>query len=187
MAIMAPCPMYGTGGCAATGTGSKLGTQSEGRNHLGRTQRGHPRDGIFEVQSARWNLRGAIREMESSRCNPRDGIFEVQSARWNLRDAIREMESSRCNPRDGIFEVQSARWNLRDAISPASPRRTTRPHGLTHVSRGSREKTPSLMTVSAWRSGARKASCHLMREAIRGALSGNQKSSVARRRREEGD
>ena len=155
MAIMAPCPMYGTGGCAATGTGSKLGTpsgsklgtQSEGR-HLGRAQRGHPRDGICEMQSA-W-------------CNLRDSICVVQSARCNLRDA------------------------LRDAISPASPRRTTRPHGLTHVSRGSREKTPSLMTVSAWRSGARKASCHLMREAIRGALSGNQRSSVARRRREEG-
>ena len=58
-----------------------------------------------------------------------------------------------------------------------------RPHRLTHVSRGSRENTPSLMTVSAWRSGARKASSHLTREAIRGALIGNQRSSVARGRR----
>ena len=57
-----------------------------------------------------------------------------------------------------------------------------RPHRLTHVSRGSRENTPSLMTVSAWRSGARKASSHLMREAIRGALIGNQRH----RWREEG-
>ncbi len=74
-------------------------------------QRRTLRDGIYLMESARWNL-----PMESARGNLLDGICSMESARGNLLEGICSMESARWNLLEGICSMESARWNLLDGI-----------------------------------------------------------------------